>query len=137
MASISPPPIQDAMGSQRWIDWFNRINREIESPTGVTWSNIDFTGSNITSIVNRDHNDLGAFDGGTTGERFHLTESEHTALTGNSVSVPSTTVSGAPSASTEGAGAIIYVSDEVGGAVLAFSDGTNWRRVTDRAVIST
>lgn len=30
----------------------------------------------------------------------------------------------------------VYVSDEAGGAVLAFSDGTSWRRVTDRAVVS-
>ena len=30
----------------------------------------------------------------------------------------------------------VYVSDETGGAVRAFSDGTNWRRCTDRAVIS-
>lgn len=33
-------------------------------------------------------------------------------------------------------GAVIFVSDETGGAVLAFSDGTDWRRVTDRAVVS-
>lgn len=45
-------------------------------------------------------------------------------------------VAGVPSASTSGAGAMIYVSDESGGAVVAFSDGTDWRRVTDRAVIS-
>jgi hypothetical protein len=32
--------------------------------------------------------------------------------------------------------AMIYVSNEAGGAVIAFSDGTNWRRVTDRVVIS-
>jgi hypothetical protein len=32
--------------------------------------------------------------------------------------------------------AMIYVSDETGGAVLAFSDGTNWRRVTDRNIVS-
>lgn len=31
---------------------------------------------------------------------------------------------------------LIYVSDEAGGATVAFSDGTNWRRVQDRAVIS-
>lgn len=30
----------------------------------------------------------------------------------------------------------IYVSDETGGATLAFSDGTNWRRVQDRVVVS-
>lgn len=41
-----------------------------------------------------------------------------------------------PSAAASGAGAIIYVSNEAGGAVLAFSDGSAWRRVTDRAVIS-
>lgn len=30
----------------------------------------------------------------------------------------------------------IMVSDESGGAVPAFSDGVNWRRYTDRAIIS-
>jgi len=31
---------------------------------------------------------------------------------------------------------MIYVSDETGGPVPAFSDGTNWRRVTDRNIVS-
>lgn len=34
------------------------------------------------------------------------------------------------------AGQIIDVCEEVGGAVIAFSDGASWRRVTDRAVAS-
>lgn len=46
------------------------------------------------------------------------------------------TTAGVPSASTSGAGSIIYVSNESGGAVMAFSDGTDWRRMTDRAIIS-
>jgi hypothetical protein len=50
------------------------------------------------------------------------------------VGLGSFTVATLPSAST--AGRLIYVSDETGGAVIAFSDGTNWRRVTDRAVVS-
>ena len=33
-------------------------------------------------------------------------------------------------------GGQIQVSDDVGGEVPAFCDGANWRRVTDRAVIS-
>lgn len=33
-------------------------------------------------------------------------------------------------------GGMIYVSNETGGAVPAFSDGTNFRRVTDRAIVS-
>jgi hypothetical protein len=48
--------------------------------------------------------------------------------------LPSHTVSGAPSP-LSGYG-MIMVTDEAGGAVPAFSDLTNWRRVTDRAVIS-
>lgn len=35
-----------------------------------------------------------------------------------------------------GAGQIVLVSNEAGGAVLAFSDGVNWRRVTDRAIVT-
>ena len=31
---------------------------------------------------------------------------------------------------------LIGVTDETGGATLAFSDGTNWRRVQDRAIVS-
>jgi hypothetical protein len=30
----------------------------------------------------------------------------------------------------------IYVSDEAGGAIPAYNDGTNWRRASDRAVVS-
>ncbi len=45
------------------------------------------------------------------------------------------TVATVPTASSH-TGYVIYVSDETGGAVPAFSDGTNWRRVTDRTIIS-
>jgi hypothetical protein len=48
--------------------------------------------------------------------------------------MPSYTVATLPVATT--AGRLIYVSDESGGAVVAFSDGTNWRRLTDRAVVT-
>ena len=41
-----------------------------------------------------------------------------------------------PAASAQGAGAILFVPDEAGGATLVFSDGTSWRRVADLAVVS-
>jgi hypothetical protein len=44
------------------------------------------------------------------------------------------TVATLPPATT--VGRIVYVSNEAGGAVLAFSDGVNWLRVTDRAIVS-
>jgi Protein of unknown function (DUF2793) len=50
--------------------------------------------------------------------------------------LPSATVATLPSAANAGGGAVIYVPDEAGGSVIAFSDGTGWRRVTDRALVS-
>lgn len=54
---------------------------------------------------------------------------------GLALKLPSYTVATVPTASSW-ANSLIYVSNETGGAVPAFSDGTNWRRVTDRAVVS-
>lgn len=52
----------------------------------------------------------------------------------NQITFPSFTVDTVPPAVP--AGQMIYVSDESGGAVIAFSDGTDWRRITDRSVIT-
>lgn len=46
---------------------------------------------------------------------------------------PSYTVATLPSPV---AGGFIFVTDESGGATLAMSDGVDWRRVTDRAVVT-
>ena len=56
-------------------------------------------------------------------------------LLGFVVRVPEYTVATVPAAATYTSG-LIAVTDETGGYTLAFSDGTNWRRVQDRAVIS-
>jgi filamentous hemagglutinin len=48
--------------------------------------------------------------------------------------VPTYTVTTLPPADPQAQ--IIFVSNETGGAVLAFSDGTNWRRCTDRAIVT-
>ena len=55
-------------------------------------------------------------------------------LLGLQVQLPSYTVTTLPVVTT--APGLIFVSDETGGAVPAFSDGTNWRRVTDRTIVS-
>lgn len=47
----------------------------------------------------------------------------------------SSTVAGLPSAA-DYEGSIVYVSNESGGAVLAYSDGIFWRRCTDRNIVS-
>lgn len=50
------------------------------------------------------------------------------------IQLTSYTVAGLPSVDT--GPSMIFVSDESGGAVPAFSDGANWLRITDRAVVS-
>lgn len=52
------------------------------------------------------------------------------------VRAKSYTVATLPAAGSVGPGAMVYVSDETGGAVMAFSDGAVWRRITDRTVVS-
>jgi hypothetical protein len=49
------------------------------------------------------------------------------------VSTGSYTVSTLPAV---GTGQLIFVTNEVGGAIHCFSDGTNWRRLSDRAIVS-
>ena len=45
------------------------------------------------------------------------------------IKVPTYTVADAPSASDAGAGTVVFVSNgAAGSAILAFSDGTNWKR---------
>ena len=53
------------------------------------------------------------------------------------IKLPTFTVATAPSAATSGAGTLIFVSDGAAGdAILAFSDGTNFKRSDTGATIS-
>jgi len=91
-----------------------------------------FSSDTDTGIYLAGANELGIAAGGSAAVTFTSTRATFTAFP----RPPSLTVAELPPASSPGNRAIAYVSDESGGAVLAFSDGTNWRRVTDRAVVS-
>lgn len=78
----TPPPIRDPMNSQRWLEWFRLISQELQDLTTVNWSDIVFTGSNLTDLATRNHNQLQNIDGGTTDQYYHLTSAQHTGLTG-------------------------------------------------------
>lgn len=63
---------------------------------------------------------------GTT--TFSGTVVSNTGFSG-AIQVPTYTVASAPSASAAGAGTLIYVSNgAAGSAILAFSNGTDWKR---------
>ncbi len=84
--------------------------------------------------------------GGTRSERLRVNATGEVGIgktatagvpldLGGPLGLKSYTVAGLPAAAVQ-AGQLVYVGDESGGAVPAFSDGSAWRRVTDRAVVS-
>lgn len=94
---------------------------------------VDWSMSGATSFWTNYH---GAMAFTAAAGDITFTASAGEVIMGSPCVMKSYTVATVPSASASGAGAEIYVTDETGGATLAFSDGTNWRRVQDRAVIS-
>lgn len=42
----------------------------------VPWTSVDKSGSNLNEIVTRDHADLQNFQGGSAGQRYHLTSAQ-------------------------------------------------------------
>lgn len=91
------------------------------------------------SLVGQVDNLLPEWDNGVLGAALVKKDTDEYEWTSDSTAnpliVPTYTVATLPSASSFTAG-VVFVSNETGGAVLAFSDGTNWRRVTDRAIVS-
>ena len=72
----------------------------------------------------------------TSGTPVHLLRASATAVKAEApVVFPQYPASALPDAAAAGAGATIFAPDAPGGAVLAFSDGSVWRRMTDRAIV--
>lgn len=71
---IPPPPSPNSdFNDFSWKDWF-RILRDQLVNTGIgAWSALNFSGSNITDIETRRHNDLQNIQGGGASEKYHLT----------------------------------------------------------------
>ena len=83
MASVGlpPPPINDSPGSFTWLEWYRQLRNYVSTSGSVPWYIINFAGSNITDIATRLHNTLQGLQGGTTGEMYHLTAAQYSALT--------------------------------------------------------
>ena len=103
-------------------------------------------GGSVSSILFETVSDYGAITttatdsvdyGGVADTVVALVNSDYGVVesSGGPVEFPRYSVSGVPDA-TAYIGHMVFINNETGGQVMAFSDGTNWRRVTDRAVIS-
>ena len=77
---LPPPPVNDQQGSWAWMEWYRQLRQYVAASGSVPWYIIDFSESNITDISSRQHNELQSIQGGTAGERYHLTAAQHAAL---------------------------------------------------------
>lgn len=104
-------PSTGTPATEMTADWFNAIQNELE--------NVIVTGAGIPLNKASNSQLLAAL----------------LVVIANNLTLPTFTVGTLPAASGN-TRRMVYVSNEAGGAVPAFSDGTNWRRFTDRAVVS-
>lgn len=86
MAGLPPPPINDKPGSFTWLEWYRQLRNYVSTSGSVPWYIINFSGSNITDIAQRSHNNLQSLQGGTGGQMYHLTSSQYNAIS-NSLAV--------------------------------------------------
>jgi hypothetical protein len=107
-----------------WTTFENALDADLKAIAQLTPANDDVVQRKSGAWTNRTIAQLAA----------DLSSAFASLSVSGSVKVGSFTVAGLPGANP--AGQIAFASNEAGGAVLAFSDGTNWRRVTDRAVVS-
>jgi len=90
MAGLPPPPVNDKPGSFAWLEWYRQLRNYVSTSGSVPWYIINFSGSNITDIALRSHENLQALQGGTAGEHYHLTAGQHAAIA-NALELTTTT----------------------------------------------
>ena len=82
--ALGPPPLHTPITSNLWKRYFERLSNQLggaqQGQLGY-FNGLNFTNSNITSILTRNHNDTQNTQGGSSGERYHLTAAQHTGVT--------------------------------------------------------
>lgn len=76
--NLPPPPVKNDPRDPAFRDWFFKMQRAFSTLGSFLFTNLDFTGSNITSILTRNHDDLQNLN---TATHTHLTSTQATDLT--------------------------------------------------------
>lgn len=79
--NLPPPPVGNDPKDPAFRDWFYKLQKAFSTLGSFLFTNLDFTGSNITSILTRNHNDLQNIQGGAASDYYHLTNAQATDLT--------------------------------------------------------
>lgn len=133
--SIGPPPRYSSEFDENWRNWITRwFDASGGTSSAASYNGLDFTASNLTSIVTRNHNDLQTVGGGASNDYFHLTAAQHGGLV--TVSAKANADSPYTALSTDG----ILICDCTSGAItitLPAVSGTTGKRYTIKKIDST
>lgn len=83
MANLPPPPINDKPGSFTWLEWYRQLRNYVSTTGSVPWYIINFSGSNLTDIATRLHDNLQGLQGGISGQHYHITQDQHGSISNN------------------------------------------------------
>jgi len=99
---LAPIPNQPIGNTHEWREWFFNLWESLGGTQGqIFYTGLNFTGSNLTSIVTRAHNTLQGLQGGNVGgtEYYHLDATQYATLT--SLSLPLSIANGGTGATTQ------------------------------------
>lgn len=86
-----PPIPNDPIGeTPSWREWFHRLQVLAMTKGNALFSQLNFTGSNLTSLATRNHNDLQNIQGGAASQNYHLNATQYS----NATNVAGLTASG-------------------------------------------
>jgi len=112
--ALGPPPLHTPITSPLWKRYFERLSNQLggaqQGQLGY-FNGLNFTSSNLTSITTRNHNDTQNTQGGSSGEKYHLTAAQHTGVTAGGNFTKSVTDSITAGATQTQAGATALTKD--------------------------
>jgi len=111
--AIALPPIPNSPLTDTfiWREWFYNVSQALVQQASIAWTSLNFTGSNLTSIQTRKHNDLQGLQGGDpTGTQFyHLNQTQYNTI----VALPSL-----GTMSTQNANSVAITGGSIAGTII-------------------
>jgi hypothetical protein len=78
---LPPPPLKAQQDNFAWLDWYNKLYKQLNSSGAIAWNQIDFTGSSLSDLQLRPHNALTGVQGGLVGEHYHVSSAVYNNIT--------------------------------------------------------
>jgi len=77
---LPPIPNNPVTDTFVWRDWFFKVSQLLVQQAGISWTSLDFTGSNLLNIQTRQHNALQSVQGGNSGQYYHLSQAQYNTV---------------------------------------------------------